>query len=360
MEQPKLQTAEDIFLQLDRPIVFFDLETTGTDPYYDRIIEICAIKLLPYGTRESLYHLLNPGIPIPEEASEINGFTDEQVADKPSFAEVAKEIAAFFTGCDLGGYNVRRFDAPFIMEEFHRCKLYPILLTETKIIDAQTVFHKKEPRDLSSAVKFFVKEDHTNAHSAQVDVEATIKVLKHQLITYGDLKPDVDFLHSFSADDEDFIDFSGKFRRNKKGQLVYKFGKYKNKVVNLSDPNHVDYFKWFENKPDTTVEMKMAMRRIKAQHQCVIRCKQWLDKLEITLDVVKTLALYKTVVSGEGFEPFTIEAKGQALTVIYSLHPDQLLQLADKDSKHVFLQLLKNYFNEMGGLEHIQATIATK
>jgi DNA polymerase-3 subunit epsilon len=358
MEQPKLPVDNEVFLKLQRPIIFFDLETTGTDLFYDRIIEICAIKIHPDGAREDLYHLINPGMPIPEEASDVNGITNEDVAGKPAFSQLANELAHFFSNCDLGGYNVRRFDAPMLMEEFHRCKLHPLLLTETKIVDAQTVFHKKEPRDLSSAVKFFLKEEHTNAHSAKADVEATIKVLRHQLLTYDDLQPDVDFLHTFGSDHEHFIDFSGKFGRNKKGQVVFRFGKYKNKPLNLGDPGHQDYFKWLENKNDTTVELRMAIKRIKNQHQCQLACKQWLDKLEITVDVIQTIALYKTVMSEQSFEPFTINRQDKAIAITHSSHPTQSLVLADKDSKYVFLWMLKNYFNEIGGLEHLESTIS--
>ena len=119
-------------LHLERPIIFFDLEITGTDSPTERIVELSAIKLNIDQSQERLYHVLHPCIPIPESATFIHAFRDKDVADKPAFCDVANEVGSFFTGCDLAGYNVRKFDIPLLMEEFHRCKMYPILLTETK------------------------------------------------------------------------------------------------------------------------------------------------------------------------------------------------------------------------------------
>src|SRR5690349_2429345 len=127
------------FLDLEKPLIFFDLETTGLDCQRDRIVEISAIKLNPDGSQSTLYYLINPCMNIPDSASEIHGITNGMVADKPPFCDVADCVYEFFRGCDLAGYNIRRFDIPLLMEEFHRCKMYPILLTETKVIDVLNV-----------------------------------------------------------------------------------------------------------------------------------------------------------------------------------------------------------------------------
>ena len=173
----------DAYLNLHRPLIFFDLETTGTDSQHDRIVELSAVKLHPDHSQERVYYLLNPGKHISDGASKIHGFTDNDVADKPTFCEVANEVGSFFTDCDLGGYNVRKFDIPLLMEEFHRCKMYPILLTETKVVDVMSVYHKKEPRDLSAAVRFYCGKEIDNAHSAQADVEASIEVCARAVTT---------------------------------------------------------------------------------------------------------------------------------------------------------------------------------
>lgn len=354
-----LTQNETNFLNLNRPLIFFDLETTGTDCMQDRIIEISAIKHNPDGTHASLYYLLNPTIPIPEEATEVHGFTNEMVAGQPRFCDVAEMVHQYFKDCDLAGYNIRRFDIPFLMEEFHRCKLYPILLTETKVVDAYSIYAKKHPRDLTAAVKQYCNEDFDNAHSAQADVEATIKVLKHQLLHHGDLEPNTSFLHSYSCDSEQIIDFSGKFGRNKLGQIVYKFGKYKNKVVNLDNKEHQDYFSWITDKSNPSVEMQMAVRRIKSQHKSHKSCMEWLQQKNIITDVAKSFALYKSLLSEGEFKPFIVARNGKKLIVTYTENAEPPLVLADEDSKHISLLILKNYFNAMGGLEYIQSTFST-
>lgn len=361
MDQTTLPTTgQDLFLNLKKPIIFFDLETTGKDPQKDRIVEISAIKHCPDNGQTSLYYLLNPTIPIPEEASEIHGITNEMVADKPPFCDVAEEVLQFFKDCDLAGYNIRRFDIPFMLEEFHRCKMYPILPTETKVVDAYSIFSKKEPRDLTAAVKFFCKEDFDKAHSAQADVEATMKVLKHQLMFYNDLEPDISFLHSYSCDSEQIIDFSGKFGRNKKGQVIFNFGKYKDKVVDLDNKDHQEYFDWITNKSNPTVEMRMAVKRIRHQHKCHKDCMEWLQMKKIITNVHLSFALYKALLSESDFPPFTVSRDEKKLVVHYSESADPPLELCDEDARHVSLLILRNYFNAMGGLEYIQKVSGRK
>src|SRR5688572_4241575 len=152
---PYTSKVEDPFLVLQKPIVFFDLETTGTSTATDRIVEICAIRLHPDGSRKELHHLLNPTIPISAGATAVHGITDEMVAGKPTFGDLLDELYPFFYGADLAGYNIKRFDVPMLMEEFHRYKKYPINVNEVKLVDAMGIYHSKEKRDLSAAVRFY-------------------------------------------------------------------------------------------------------------------------------------------------------------------------------------------------------------
>jgi len=351
--------GEKSFLNLKRPIIFFDLETTGTDTQKDRIVEISAIKHSPDGTLSNLYFVINPTIPIPPEASQVHGYTDEMVADKQRFCDVEQEVYEYFKDCDLAGYNIKKFDIPLLMEEFGRCKKYPILLTETKIVDSMTVYHKKEPRDLTAAVKFYCNEEFDKAHSAQADVEATMKVLRHQLITYSDLEPNIEFLHDFTCNSEQIIDFSGKFARNKQGQVVFNFEKHKGEAVNLDQREHADYFIWMERNMQS-VEVRMAVKRIKNQHKCHKDCLEWLQIKNIITDVSKSFALYKAILSEADFRPFSVSRDGKKLIVTYSESCEPPLVLCDEDARHVSLLILKTYFNSMGGLEYIQSTLSTE
>jgi DNA polymerase-3 subunit epsilon len=211
------------------PIVFFDLETTGTDVVNDRIVQLAAVKVTGLnGEEEEKNVLINPGKPISKEASEVHGITDEMVKDKPKFAQYAKALFSFLEGCDLGGFNIIQFDIPILAEEFARCGIdWPA--KGTKFYDAFHVFREKEKRDLSSAVKFYCNESHDDAHDALADVRATIKVFNSQCFLY----PDLGTVEEYAA----FcvipgaIDLAGKIVLNEKGEAVYNLGKDKGKSV---------------------------------------------------------------------------------------------------------------------------------
>ena len=173
-------------MNLDRPLVVFDLETTGLFPKKDRIIELGAIKVMPDGTEEAQCWLLNPGIPIPPESSSVHGITDDVVKNCPTFAERADEIFAFFEGCDLGGFNSDRYDIPCLEEEFARVGRN-FGVSQRRCIDVQRIYHKMEPRDLTAAVRFYLGRDHAGAHGAEADTRATLDVLKAQLAKYPEL-----------------------------------------------------------------------------------------------------------------------------------------------------------------------------
>lgn len=173
-------------LRLDRPLVVFDIESTGVNPRQDRIIELAAVKIHPNGIEDTKTWLLNPTIPIPVETTAIHGITDDIVKDCPTFAESSKEIFEFFRDCDLSGFNVDRFDIPCLEEEFARAGL-DFGASRRRHVDVQRIYHKMEPRDLTAAVRFYLGRDHVGAHGAEADALATVEVLKAQMAKYPEL-----------------------------------------------------------------------------------------------------------------------------------------------------------------------------
>lgn len=209
------------FLELARPLAFFDLETTGTDVAQDRIVEIAVVKLLPDRAEETFQSLVNPGIPIPLSATEIHGIRDADVQAKPTFALIASGLARFLEGCDLAGFNVMRFDFPLLKAEFNRSGMtWPE--QEPRVIDAHVVYQEKERRDLAAAVKFYCGVEHSNAHSALSDARATRRVLEAQIRQYLDLPNSVEGLDGFckEARPNKFAD-SGYWFSNKDGVLTF-------------------------------------------------------------------------------------------------------------------------------------------
>ena len=208
-------------LKLKRPIVFFDLETTGVDSAKDRIVEVSMIKIMPDGEEICKTRKLNPGMHIPEEATAIHGITDDDVKDCPTFAQVAKSLAQFLQGCDFGGFNSNRFDLPLLVEEFMRAGVEGDF-KRRRFIDVQNIFHKKEQRTLVAAYKFYCDRDLTEAHSAEADTRATYEVLQAQLDRYPDLENDVDALAEFSSRGAS-ADYAGRTLSNEKGEEVFGF-----------------------------------------------------------------------------------------------------------------------------------------
>ncbi len=230
-------------LKLRRPIIFFDLETTGVDTSRDRIVEISLAKIMPDGEEIVRTRRINPTIPIPAEASAIHHITDEDVKDCPTFRQIAKSLKSFMEGCDFGGFNSNRFDLPLLVEEFMRAGV-DINFRNRKYIDVQNIFHKKEERTLVAAYRFYCnKELGDAAHGAEADTMATYEVLKAQLDRYPDLENDIDFLSKYSTRNET-ADFAGRIIYNDKGEEVFSFGKYKGQSVEkifASDPNYYDW-----------------------------------------------------------------------------------------------------------------------
>ena len=248
-------------LNLKKPIIFFDLETTGVNISHDRIIELSYIKVYPNGTEEEKSMRINPEMSIPAESTAIHHITDEDVADKPTFKQIAKELAKVFEGCDIAGYNSNRFDIPLLMEEFLRAGIN-IELSRQKFVDVQTIFHKMEQRTLSAAYKFYCNGDLENAHSANADTRATYEVLKAQLDRYPNLKNDVEFLSNFSSFKKN-VDLMGRIVYNEQGVEVFNFGKYKGvsvkEVFERRDPS---YYAWMMNG-DFALDTKRVITKIK-------------------------------------------------------------------------------------------------
>lgn len=248
-------------LNLQNPIVFFDLETTGISIVKDRIVEISVLKVYPNGKEEQRTIRVNPEMPISAEASAVHGITDEDVKDCPTFRMIAKELANYIEGCDLGGYNSNRFDIPLLAEEFLRVDV-DFDMSKRKFVDVQTIFHKMEQRTLSAAYRFYCDKNLEDAHSAAADTMATYEVLKAQLDRYnGSLENSIDFLSKFSSQKKN-VDFAGFIVYDDKGVEVFSFGKYKGVPVEKVLKEQPGYFDWME-KSEFPLYTKKVLTRIK-------------------------------------------------------------------------------------------------
>jgi len=247
-------------LKLKNPLVFFDLETTGINIAVDRIVEISWLKISPSGEEKSHTQLVNPTIPIPPQVIAIHGISDEDVKDKPRFAELAQSLANEFEGCDFAGYNSNRFDIPLIAEEFLRANV-DFDMRKRKLIDVQVIFHKMEQRTLSAAYKFYCQKDHTEAHSAEADTLATYEILMAQLDRYGNLENDIDYLSDFSSQHKN-ADLAGRIIYNDDDIEVFNFGKYKGEPVEEVLKKDPGYFGWIL-KGDFPLYTKKVLTNIK-------------------------------------------------------------------------------------------------
>ena len=247
-------------LNLKKPIIFFDLETTGTDISKDRIVEICYIKIFPDGREVEYTKRINPGMHIPEVASAVHGIYDEDVKDSPLFKDVAKEIANEFAGCDVAGFNSNRFDLPLLAEELLRAQV-DIDLSRLDAIDVQVLYHKREPRTLTAAYKFYCGKELEDAHSALADTRATYEVLKAQLDHYDDMENDMAALSKESCFTNN-VDFAGRIVYDENGREVFNFGKYKGMPVDAVLDRDPGYYGWMMNG-DFTLNTKQVLTRIK-------------------------------------------------------------------------------------------------
>jgi len=249
-------------ITLAKPLIIFDLETTGIDVSKDRIVEMYFIKIYPDGRKETKHHFINPGIPIPKEASDIHGITDDQVADKPGFGDFAQEIKQFVSGCDFGGFNANKFDFPLLCEELGR---YYVTFdyTKVKFVDALRIFHQMEPRNLTAAYKFYCGKELSDAHSAAADTEATWEIIQAQIDHYEQIEGNMEYLDKLSKY-SNHVDFAGRFKFNEEKEIVFNFGKHKNTPVKTVLKKEPGYYDWMM-KGDFAQNTKQVITKIKLE-----------------------------------------------------------------------------------------------
>ena len=230
-------------LRLERPLVVFDLEATGLNKRTDRIVSIALVRYEPSGSVEQVNYLLNPGIPIPEDSTAIHGITDADVAGAPTFSEMAEALAAHFAGADLAGYNILGYDIPLLTEEFSRANR-PFSIEGRRVLDAQRIFFRNEPRDLSAALRYYCGESHDNSHDALGDVLATIRVLDGQFRKYPELPDAMEALNEYcDPRDPAWVDRAGRLKWVK-GEVAFNFGKFQGQLLRdavSSDPNFITW-----------------------------------------------------------------------------------------------------------------------
>jgi DNA polymerase-3 subunit epsilon len=232
-------------LKISKPICFFDLETTGVNVSLDRIVEISILKIFPNGNKESKTWLVNPGVPIPSEASNIHGITNDIVKNEPLFKMIASDIKSMINNCDLAGFNSNKFDIPLLAEELLRSEI-DFSLDNVATIDVQNIFHKMEKRTLGAAYKFYCEKELIDAHSSKADTQATFEVLEAQINRYSDLENNVDFLSNFSTRNKS-VDLAGFIIYDKNNIPCFSFGKHKGKSVDFIIENEPGYFGWLMN-----------------------------------------------------------------------------------------------------------------
>ncbi len=246
-------------VQLERPLVFFDLETTGLKVSDDRIVELAVVRLDPAGDVTEKVRRFNPGIPIPAEATAVHGITDADVADKPSFAQRARALSDFLAPCDLAGFNVRRFDLPMLLAEFQRAGV-EFDPTDRHIIDVQMIFHREEPRDLSAAVRFYLGRELEDAHSALADIRATAAVLGAQLERYGHLPREIDGLHEYCDEVRPFeTELDRWFETTDEGSRIFRRGKHSGVTLAEIAAAHPDYLQWMLGLDDLDAMVKKVV-----------------------------------------------------------------------------------------------------
>ena len=245
-------------LRLRRSLAVVDLETTGTTPASDRIIEVSIIRLSLDGSEETLSRRVNPQIPIPPEATAIHGITDAGVASEPPFSELAPQIDKFLKGCDLAGYNIIRFDVPMLEAKFARAGV-DFSRKGRALVDAMTIFHMKEPRDLAAAARLYLDRAMPETHSSETDARTTLDVLTAQVARYPDIPDDIDKLHELcNPVDPAWIDPDGKFAWVN-GMATITFGRHKGRSLEELAGAEPDYLQWMLDR-DFSPEVQQILR----------------------------------------------------------------------------------------------------
>jgi DNA polymerase-3 subunit epsilon len=247
-------------LDLKKPIVFFDLETTGINIANDKIVEISILKVFPNGNKESKTWLVNPEMEIPQGSIDVHGITNEKVATEPTFKELASKVNEMIAGCDLAGFNSNRFDIPLLAEELMRAGI-DFDMKNRKAIDVQVIFHKKEQRTLSAGYQFYCEKELEGAHGAEADTNATYEILLAQLTKYKDIGNTVDALSEYSTHGKR-ADFAGFILMNEEDQEIFSFGKYKGRTVVEVLKENPGYHNWIQNA-DFPLYTKKVLREIK-------------------------------------------------------------------------------------------------
>lgn len=259
-------------LNLKVPLCFFDLETTGTNITQDRIIEIAVVKLMLNGEVQRKYNLVNPTIPIPAESTAIHGIKDEDVKDKPTFKDLAKDYAKFMEGADLSGFAIQKFDVPVLVEEFLRAGV-DFDYERKRIIDSQKIYHMMEKRNLAAAYKFYCNKEMKDAHTAEADTEASVEVLMAQVQRYenlpledglgntlGIIKNDMEELNRLTSTEQ--VDLAGRMKKDSKGTTIFNFGKHRGKEVLTVLKEEPAYYDWMMNG-DFSLDTKRKLTEIK-------------------------------------------------------------------------------------------------
>ena len=244
--------------KLERPLVFFDLETTHLDVNIARIVEIALVKLFPDQTTESFLTRINPGIPIPIETTRIHGINNFDIMDKPTFREIAVDIQSFIKDCDLAGYNLITYDLPVLTNEFKRAGS-EFSTEQVYVVDVMKIFKMKERRNLTAAYRFYCQKELEGAHSALKDTQATLEIFQAQMERYSDLPDSIEELHQFcNPRDERFVDNDKKFIWQD-GEACFTFGKYKGSLLKKVAESDAEYLTWMLGQ-DFSREVEQIIR----------------------------------------------------------------------------------------------------
>lgn len=251
-------------LRLSRSLVFVDIEATGVSPPLDRIVELSLLKLRPEGDEDALTFRVNPGVPIPEDATAVHGITDKDVASEPPFRDFATDVEEFLRGSDLAGFNVARFDLPMLEAEMRRAGV-ELRRRGRSVVDVMTIYHTKERRDLESAVKFYCKRTLEDAHSAAADARASMDVLQAQLSRYSDLPLEVDALHSvLNPGSTNWLDPEGRFVWSE-GSATINFGRHRGKTLQEVADAEPSYLEWLIDQDFSPEVLEIARLALDGQ-----------------------------------------------------------------------------------------------